>query len=184
MRALRAFPEAVVLQHGIAYADFAPAGAKKIELGGKADRARLQRDLVGGRQRLQAAFPDQFLPVLVPPWNRIDPDVEAMLPQLGFAAISSFRGRRAPAVDGLLRIDADIDVVDWQKRRLLSPDELDRELSALGRDRGSSAMGILAHHAALGPAAVRAFCAWIATLEDRFPLAWLDPRALLAGVPA
>ena len=61
-----------VLQHGWAHENHARPGQRKIELGGAEDTDRLLRHLAAGRDRLAVAFGARFLPVMVPPWNRIE----------------------------------------------------------------------------------------------------------------
>src|SRR5690606_37909844 len=61
-----------VLQHGYAHTDHAPDGAKKCELVAPATRPAILEELARGRDRLGALFGDRLLPVMVPPWNRID----------------------------------------------------------------------------------------------------------------
>ena len=63
-------PQATVLQHGIAHADRARPGEKKIELGGAAAADALEPGLVAGRERLaralRRAFPARPRPALEP----------------------------------------------------------------------------------------------------------------------
>ncbi len=135
-----------VLQHGWAHADHAAAGEKKIELGGARDRSALFADLRCGRDTLATAFATRFLPVMVPPWNRIAADVESALPVLGYRGISTFRGRRAAAVPGLSRVDTHLDLVDWRKRRHLTADEALPLLERLLAGKEDRPFGILTHH--------------------------------------
>ncbi len=135
-----------VLQHGWCHANHARAGERKIELGGSVERERLFPDLVRGRRSLEARFRDRFLPVMVPPWNRIDRDVEQALPQHGYRAVSTFRTRRAPAVPGLPRLDTHLDLVDWRARRVLPLELLLHRLQALRAENPAGPIGILTHH--------------------------------------
>lgn len=182
-RAIRGHPAVTVAQHGIAHVDHAEAGRKKVELGGTADRTRLREALLRGRERLHRSFGERFLPVLVPPWNRIAPEIERMLPELGYAAVSSFRGRRAPAVPGLLRVDSDIDVIDWRRRRLRPLPELEAELERLCVERRGGPVGILTHHRAEATVETVALRSWLEGLARRPGTEWLDPRELFGGLP-
>lgn len=141
---IRACPVATVLQHGIAHADHARPGQRKIELGGSAERAALARALVDQRRRLEDAFAERFLPVLVPPWNRMDADLAARLPELGFVGVSMDRGpvRAGPP----RRVDVHLDAMDWrgtgrQKRFERLALELDAGLRA-----GTDPLGLMTHH--------------------------------------
>lgn len=107
-----------VLQHGYAHRNHAAPGDKKSELGGCHPRRLAARELVRGRERLNALFPAHARPVLVPPWNRIDPDLVPTLPALGFRGLS-VKGPRASGtpVPGLFQANVHIDVVDWRGGR-------------------------------------------------------------------
>ena len=69
-------PETVqILQHGFAHLNHARGGEKKIELGPQRPRAAVLEELARGWVRLSGLFGSCALPALVPPWNRIDPDL-------------------------------------------------------------------------------------------------------------
>ncbi len=143
-----ACPMATVLQHGVAHADHGEPGNKTIELGGSADRGALARDLVAGRERLEAAFGDRFLPVLVPPWNRVDPDVVALAPALGFTGISCFG--EPPTRADLVRVDVHVDAIDWHGSGRPFPvatieGALDDQLAAAA----GAPVGLMTHHQVL-----------------------------------
>lgn len=104
-----------VLQHGWSHRNHAPAGAKKQELGYRpVDDCAL--DLAHGLVRLQQVFGATALPVLVPPWNRIDPDLVAELPRLGFAGLSTMGQAPAPPV-ALRQVNAHVDLIRWRPDR-------------------------------------------------------------------
>ena len=62
-----------VLQHGFAHRNHAPPGMRALECGGAPPLGQVAAELRRGRDRLALLFGARFLPVLVPPWNRIDP---------------------------------------------------------------------------------------------------------------
>ena len=107
-----------VLQHGWAHRNHAAAGAKKCELdGGRADGAVIA-ELSRGFEKLQGTMGGSWRPVLVPPWNRIDPALIPALPRAGFRGLSAFGPRPAamPA-SGLGQTNCHADVVDWRGGR-------------------------------------------------------------------
>ncbi len=65
-------PLITVLQHGYAHENHAVPGQRKLELGGTQTSAKIITDLERGYQDLTQHFAKRFIPVLVPPWNRID----------------------------------------------------------------------------------------------------------------
>jgi len=167
-----------VLQHGWAHADHAAAGEKKIELGGDRDRGRLFADLGRGRERLATAFGTRFLPVMVPPWNRIAGDVEAALPDLGYRGISTFHRRPAAAVPGLHRIDTHLDLVDWRARRHLTAAEALERLEGLLATGDAGPIGLLTHHRVMDGAAFAELERLLERLASRADLRWCDAGPL------
>lgn len=111
-----------LLQHGLAHANHAPEGEKKAELGAHRPVTTVCAALAEGAALLDAAFPESAglarLPVLVPPWNRIAPDVVTALPGLGFTGLSSFAPRAAACpVPGLRQVNSHVDIMRWRPPR-------------------------------------------------------------------
>ena len=166
---------ATVIQHGVAHADHAIATAKKIELGGAAARPALLSGLDSGRRRLTDRFGDQFVSVLVPPWNRIAVDVVEAVSSLGFTGLSTFGWRRsARAAIGLHRINTHLDLIVWREQsRPLAVEEAMRALTALVAANFGEPIGILSHHGAMDADA-------LGTLDRLLTLVQDHPRATLA----
>jgi hypothetical protein len=108
---LRDWPESTVLQHGLSHDNHETAPAKKTELGTARPVSHAITDLRTGWDLLARFDP---LPVLVPPWNRISPDLTGQLPGLGYIGLSTFTPRAAanPA-PGLLQVNTHVDIIDW-----------------------------------------------------------------------
>jgi predicted glycosyltransferase len=87
--ALDRVPGVEVLQHGWSHANHAPAGAKKRELG-DTPLPLLLTELATGHRRLSRQFGPRFVPILVPPWNMIDPRLVPHLAEEGFIGLSVF----------------------------------------------------------------------------------------------
>lgn len=123
-----AVPGVSILQHGYAHQNHAPPRAKKAELGTFRPFPVILGEIAAGWQRLEAIFrhsPVPLLPVMVPPWNRIAPQLERMLPEIGFSGISTWGPRdRAPRVARLARVNCHVDIVDWHGSRGLAEDGL------------------------------------------------------------
>lgn len=144
-----------VLQHGFAHLNHEAADRKKCELGGARPAAAVLTELAAGRQRLAELFGPRSLPVLVPPWNRIDPALVAGLPGLGFRGLSTYTPRAAarPAA-GLLQVNCHVDPIRWKPARgflgaaeslaLLCRHLADKRQGAADRDEPS---GLMTHHA-------------------------------------
>jgi hypothetical protein len=144
--------EATVIQHGFCHRNHAPAGAPQIELGGR-DPERVMGELDWGRRILETAFGSRFLPVLAPPWNRLD---HALLPHLrcgGFVGLSTGGQRVSPApLPGLAQVNVHVDPVDWRStrpgdRRFVSEEAALAQLLAMAN--ADEPIGIMTHHRGL-----------------------------------
>ncbi len=137
--------EVTVLQHGFAHKNHAGKGAKSIELGGRA-ADRIVKELRKGFAILEDAFGAGFLPVLVPPWNRIDEALHPHLRSAGYAGLSVYGERANPEVAaGVALINTHVDPIDWRGTRGFLGDEvvLGRLIDQLELDEP---IGILSHH--------------------------------------
>ena len=174
IRKIQACPEATVVQHGLAHRDHGSADGRKAEL---VDRIDQGAALAAARERLQAIFGAQFRPVMVPPWNRIEPEAEAGLPGLGFRAVSTFAGtRRRPAVPGLLRIDTQLDLIAWQEgKRALTLAEILAGIDARG---ALPLLGLLTHHAVTDDAGFAALDGLFRHLQGRPGAAFVSGAGL------
>ncbi len=115
---LESRPLVTALQHGFAHVNHAGAGERSIELGGAYPPARALTELTRGFARLERAFGERFVPVLVPPWNRIAPGLLPELPQLGLRGLSTMRVRKTPRpAAGLLQVNVHLDPVHWRGDR-------------------------------------------------------------------
>lgn len=114
---VRRVPQLTVLQHGYAHINHRPAGNKKQELSLDRPIAQTLTELKQGQQILQANFGAQFLPILVPPWNRIDNRLLQELNYLGLIAWSGYADSAATHDTACMRIDTHIDIIDWRGNR-------------------------------------------------------------------
>ncbi|WP_199699384.1 glycosyltransferase [Oleomonas cavernae] len=140
-----------VLVHGLAHRNNAPPGTKKQELG-HLPPAALAADLAVARAHLADLFGDRLLPVLVPPWNRIEPELVPLLPAAGFAGLSSYGRQPAAAVPGLVQANSHVDPIDWRGGGgLVSPVALFADLAAhieaiVDGSAPAEPIGLLTHH--------------------------------------
>lgn len=173
---IAACAEATVLQHGFAHASHAADGEKAIELGGRAVD-RITGELRAGFTILEDAFGVAFLPVLVPPWNRIDAALHPHLRAAGYTGLSVFGRRTDPEImPGVSLINTHVDPIDWRGTRgFLGEDVvLDRLIEQL--DGADEPIGILSHHLAMDEAC------W-AFLERLFSTLASHPAARLCAAP-
>ncbi len=152
--AVATVPQCTIVQHGYAHRNHAPAGAKSRELGFDRPLGVVVAELGAGFSRLRADFGARFEPVLVPPWNRIDPHVVAVLPAQGFAGLSTFGPRTGrDAALGLVCCNAHVDPIAWRDgRRFVGAERaLDAVLEHLAQRRlgvvdADEPTGLLTHH--------------------------------------
>jgi len=142
-----------VLQHGYAHANHEPEGIKKSEFGANREVGPVESELREGLKRL--AEWESFLPVFVPPWNRIDVRFLGNLPRLGLVGISAFKARKTCySVPGLLAGNCHVDIIQSKDGtrgfigmgaalRAMIDHLSSRRLGRVDRDEPS---GILTHH--------------------------------------
>jgi len=112
--------QARVLTHGWAHENHAPQSEKKAEFRDHRSAEAMRDELVAGFERVSERFGAAFRPVFVPPWNRVSEGVIAMLPEVGYAAVSVFNARRTG-----FEINTHIDPIDWRgTRSCVAPERL------------------------------------------------------------
>lgn len=112
-----------VVQHGYGHINHASGvngggGGRACEICSGPGGETILRDLQAGRSLLEAAFPGRVVPMLVPPWNRIDERITPELPGIGYQGLSTFGARvRARPAPGLVQINAHCDPISWKRGR-------------------------------------------------------------------
>jgi predicted glycosyltransferase len=146
-------PWACALVHGLSHENHARADEKKAEFGPRRPLPVLAREAETALLMARHTFGTDLLPVMVPPWNRIAPALVPLLADLGYCGLSTFRDRDRSGSDGLIRINAHLDPIDWRgTRSRRSPEALIAEAAAaVDRRRVGSAdrdepIGLLTHH--------------------------------------
>lgn len=132
-----------VAVHGWSHTNHAPALEKSQELGPHRPAPQVLEELARGFAHLSQLYHHQFIPVLVPPWNRIAPQVVAGLPALGFKALSVY-GPEAAA--DLPLFNTHVDVIDWRGSRCGRPDAVLMDEIAQAIQRSDAPVGLLTHH--------------------------------------
>ncbi|WP_245413690.1 polysaccharide deacetylase family protein [Mangrovicella endophytica] len=146
-------PLVAILQHGYAHRNHAAPGGRAVECGGARDDAAIMAELADGRARLQGRFGSRALPVLTPPWNRIEDRVLHRLHAAGYRGVSGHGERRLPRGSLLIEAHTHLDILRWKggahfagAAKLIGAmaDEL-----RLRRERGDDPdepYGLLTHH--------------------------------------
>lgn len=142
-------PHALVLQHGWQHKNFQrkDLGEKAAELGSRRDPDDLMAELKAGHDRLQELFGDKFVKAMVPPWNRIDPEISRRLPGIGLSGLSTFTWHNFPRAHQLqshidiLKWKEQVRFIGWESARLRIDLQLTRR-----RNTGAEPVGLLTHH--------------------------------------
>ncbi|MGO7296603.1 polysaccharide deacetylase [Rhizobium leguminosarum] len=176
--------DVAVAVHGWSHKNHAGLKAKKQELGGERPTEVVLSELREGFLLLQRLHPARFLPVLVPPWNRIDAALIPALPGLGFAALSVYG--RAKQDSPMPLLNTHVDIIDWHGTRGgRSEAELVAELVAELCDRFAGSdepVGVLTHHLVHDAAAWDFLSALFAVTGGHPAVRWSSASELLEHV--
>ncbi|KQV30818.1 polysaccharide deacetylase [Rhizobium sp. Root1203] len=170
-----------VALHGWSHTNHAAADEKKQELGGHRPAAIVLGELRDGYGKLERLYRQQFIPMLVPPWNRIDQALVAELPLLGLNALSVY-GREKPG--GAIRLlNTHVDIMNWHGTRGGRPAaELVAALVAELQSRPEGDLepiGILAHHLVHDATAWNFLSRLMEETHDHPAVAWTAAPILL-----
>ncbi len=143
-----------VLQHGFSHQNFAPETERKMELGWHRSGTQIKTQIAAGFADLQTLFGEQFVPAMVPPWNRIDSRVVANLNAAGLKGLSTLGPRKQVfPVDGVKQINVHVDIINWkQGRRFAGAEACEIQIAShlsAKRERQADPQeptGIMSHH--------------------------------------
>lgn len=175
-------PLVTVLQHGWRHARHNPPEAKKAEFGDHRPIDLMMAEIDAGTDRLRSLFGKQRMPVFVPPWNRIGPNLATRLAASRDLALST-HAPRLPSKPG--RIDTHCDIIAWRTTRSAVPpgeaftllaEEVERRL------QGASAgpIGVLSHHLVHDEPICQLLETILATIAASPAARWPEPAALFA----
>ena len=190
--AVEACAQACVVQHGYAHRNHAREGERSAELASGRDLASMERELDAGRARLRLLFGARFVPILVPPWNRMTSGLAPHLAALGFAGVSRFGPREAAyAAPGLPQVNTHVDPIAWRRERqfigvaAMAARVVDhlaaRRAGACDADEPT---GLLTHHLAFGEDAWRGLRTLLEVIARHPAAQWLAVEAAFALPPA
>ena len=177
-----------VAQHGYAHINHAPRGQGlgAWELGLHRPIDAVLSELDKGREQLGSLFGDTFLPVVVPPWNRIDPLLYEPLALRGYRAISTFGARTSQhLIKDLEAVNAHCDPIRWKTGakfggELKTINQLIQHLAAKrqGLVDVDEPTGFLTHHIDLDDEAWE-FCQRLADMvKSHSGACWIPPSVI------
>lgn len=152
--ALANVPGLKMLVHGLHHDNNAPEGQKKAEFGNHRPVDDMLGEAAIGLASLMARFPDLTRPVFVPPWNRVDEQLVARLPEAQLTGLSRYGPRaHGRTADGVVENNCHLDLINWRGGRHFvgRGQALDMLIEHLCARRGEKAdrdevTGILSHH--------------------------------------
>lgn len=169
---------ASVLQHGYEHRNFQDKsrGEKAAEFGRRRDPDEAVALLARGHKRLADLFGTRFVPVMVPPWNRIAPRISARLAEAGLSGLSTFTQFHPRA---LVQVQTHVDMIKWKKERRFigwhsAGLRFDYHL-ARRRTNPAEPLGVLSHHLAQNDACFE-------FLERTFDILRAHPGARFARI--
>lgn len=141
------------VQHGWRHRNHSPEGERCVEFGAFRSIDDMVEELGLGKARLKSLFGTRFMPVFVPPWNRITVELAPFFPGLGMVGLSTI-GTRKPVFNWPVRfVNTHVDPILWRDgRRFVGEDKALAELvdhlaarrqGALDKDEPT---GLLTHH--------------------------------------
>lgn len=172
-QAVMSAAETRVLQHGWAHAEQQRTGERKSEFGDHRPVAQMLHELDEGRSTMEAMFGPNFVPVLVPPWNRIGTKITTRRSAVGLPWMSAFGPRNA---DDAYVVNTHIDIIDWTSRTGLQPQAvlglLCDEVSRLIEHNSTEPIGLLTHHLQHDEMAWACIEAIMTVLTNNSDIAW------------
>ncbi len=182
-----------IAQHGYAHINHAPRGQGlgAWELGLHRGEEAVLNELLIGRERLNALLGEQFLPVIVPPWNRIAPEVVGRLKGVNYVGVSAFGAQ--PTLhpnDDFVVANAHCDPISWKGGTVFAGEEktltqLNNHLAArrTGVANEAEHTGFLTHHIDLDQHGWQ-FCEKLAEfIGNHAGAKWIAPVDVFKGKP-
>ncbi|MEH6473333.1 MAG: polysaccharide deacetylase family protein [Halopseudomonas sp.] len=175
-------PQLLALQHGFSHQNHAAAGLRKCELGVDRPLAGILQQLEQGQQQLQKLLGAHFIPVLVPPWNRLSEELSQQLATKGCVGLSTLGVRQQPQQYGLRVNNVHVDLINWRQGGHFAGEDavlksLIRHLRQrrLGEVDSDEATGLMTHHLAHDDGSWQ-FCQRLFEFMADQPVRWLDAR--------
>lgn len=182
----------LVAQHGYAHINHAPRGQGlgAWELGMHRGEAAVLADLDRGRERLDSLFGSIFLPVIVPPWNRIASELLGPIAERNYQGVSAFGPTDAcHEHSGLVIANAHCDPIRWKTGAVFAGESktilqfvAHLEARRTGAVDVKEHTGFLTHHIDLDNAGWE-FCVRLTNTIDSHPGArWISPATVFGNL--
>ncbi len=180
-------PSLFVLLHGYSHANHAPADQRKCELGYHRPQVEILTELQRGLEQLSGLFvQSRFLPVLVPPWNRLSATLVSALPKIGVIGLSTLGSRSATDSSQLIQNNVHVDIMDWKTRRYAGDERVLEQLvrhlrqRRIGQCDNRETTGLMTHHLVHDEAGWE-FCQRLFEFSCEHGVKWKAPTELFGG---
>lgn len=169
--------------HGVAHENHAPPGRRAEETPPERGIEEIGRALAQARSCIVAALGAPAGDIYVPPWNRLPRETAALLPGLGFRAVSAWTGGRFD-IPGLAELPTHLDLIAWRRGRVGKPAaailaDATRLLAARRVEGSREPIGVLGHHLVHDATAWEALTRLLGVTRAG-GARWVSARALLA----
>lgn len=155
-------------------------GEKASEFGWRRTSKEMAKELAEGRVILQNLFGERFVPLFVPPWNRIAPRAVQLLKQQGDYGLSAFTWINH---FHLPRLQSHVDIIKWKKNKRFIGWEAARKRLDLQlcrrRTNVAEPIGLLTHHLDHGEGCSEFLEAFFKLTSAHPAVKWLNSRDLL-----
>ncbi len=171
-----------VLHHGWQHKNYQDKSReeKSSEFGWRRSAQEIEKELIEGKESLLNLFGQRFVPLFVPPWNRIAPHAVHLLQQQGGYGLSAFtwiNHFRMP------HIQCHMDIIDWKEgKRFIGWEAACKKLDLqLCRRRVNSnePIGLLTHHLDHGDGCADFLEVLFKLTSDHPAVQWLSSKELL-----
>jgi len=171
-------PHLDVAVHGWSHRSYAGAGEKKQELGSHRPLPDIVSELKHGFDKMAELHAPRFVPMLVPPWNRISQELIEKLPELGFAALSTFGPEKTAPV---AMLNSHVDIMDWHGTRGGRPaaDLIAETIALIEAPDRAPVIGVLGHHLVHDDSAWHFLDLLFGVTADHPACRWRSARVLL-----
>lgn len=178
----------VIAQHGYAHINHAPRGQGlgAWEIGLHRGEHVVMDDLAKGFQILLSMFEDRFIPVVVPPWNRIDSGIFKPMADFGYLGVSAFGSLPSNEEDNdLIQVNCHCDPIKWKGGARFTGEEKSiamicehLKLRRTNKIQLNESTGLLTHHLDMDEPSWL-FVHQLGKMLKAHPAAqWCDPKTL------
>jgi peptidoglycan/xylan/chitin deacetylase (PgdA/CDA1 family) len=169
-------------QHGWRHVNWQRTG-KKSEFGEQRPFDKQMKDIVQGREKMQAVFGNHLLPVFTPPWNRLSSSTLKILQDLGFNGVSITgpfpRGSKTTIKLKNLRVQLDLHTRKNRDGESDFQTLLDEISTLLGK---KEPFGIMIHHQRMNHFAFEFLNELLSCLKSKMGVRFLSLQEMLEKV--